>query len=338
METALQDSVYTLRCFEENLRPIAEHYFGARLIAPENFPLDQVGKRAIILVANHSGMGLSWDNIILDFLIYDQLRTAFGDAHRAIDLKPVRLVDPLFLSHSTLALFGIKEWWRRTGCVAATSENFEAAVQARRIVIISPEGVAGISKGPHRRYQLQKFSSSFLRMAHNFGALVAPISIVNAEYLNPWNISLPRINALGRKLGFPFIPVGSSTLQALVPATYLNPLPAKLTYVIHHPIAFEGGVDKTYSELRAEAEAFRLAHQMRLKSEVLAHHSPYNAILHRCNQKLDKVLRPYLWHEIFLETAGEPGWLTALYKLPFGYPAIAIARRFTNTHRCSTDM
>ena len=110
----------------------AEHYFGAQIVAPENFPVDQVGKRAIFLVGNHSGMGLSWDNIILDFLVYDRLRTAFGDARRAIDTKPVRIVDSLFLSHKTVALFGIKDWWRRTGCVAATSANIEAAVRRRR--------------------------------------------------------------------------------------------------------------------------------------------------------------------------------------------------------------
>jgi 1-acyl-sn-glycerol-3-phosphate acyltransferase len=324
---AMQDSAYTLRCFEENLRPIAEHYFGAQLISPENFPINQVGKRAIIFVCNHSGMGLSWDNIILDFLVYDRLRTAFGDAQRAIDLKPVRLVDPLFLSHGTVALFGIKDWWRRTGCVAATSANFEAAIRERRIVIVSPEGIAGIAKGPHRKYQLQRFSSSFLRMAHTYGALVVPVSIVNAEYLNPWNISLPGVNAVGRRLGFPFIPIGSGTLQALVPASYLKPRPAKLTYVLHRPAEFEGDIARTYLQLRAEAELFRQAHQVRLNADVLAYHGPYNKPARRQEPGLDKILRPHLWHELFLKTAGEPSWLAALYKLPVGYPVIAIARR-----------
>lgn len=323
----MQDSAYTLRCFEENLRPIAEHYFGAQLVAPENFPIDQVGKRAILLVGNHSGMGLSWDNIILDFLVYDQLRTAFGDARRAIDTKPVRLVDSLFLSHNTVALFGIKDWWRRIGCVAATSVNMEAAVRERRIVILSPEGVAGIAKGPHRRYQLQRFSSSFLRMAHTYGALVVPVSIVNAEYLNPWNISLSWVNALGRRLGFPFIPIGGAALQALLPATYLTPRRAKLTYVLHPPIEFEGNTARTYFELKAEAEVFRQVHQTRLHAEVRAHHRPYNEASRGADQTLNKILRPHRWHELFLKTAGEPGWLAALYKLPLGYPAIAISRR-----------
>jgi hypothetical protein len=76
---------------------------------------------------------------------------------------------------------------------------------------------------------------------------------------------------------------------------------------------------------------------MRLNTQVLELHSPYNEILRRQSPDLYKVLRPYLWHELFLKTAGEPGWLAALYKWPVGYPAIAIARRFTNTQRCSAD-
>ena len=325
----MQDRAYTLRCFEENLRPIAEHYFGAQLISPENFPIEQVGKRGIILVANHSGMGLSWDNIILDFLIYDLQLKSLGDAQRAINLKPVRLVDPLFLSHTTVAPFGLKDWWRRTDCVAATSANFDAAVRAQRIVLVSPEGVAGIAKGPHRRYQLQSFSSSFLRMAHSYGALVVPISIVNAEYLNPCNISLPWVNALGRHLGFPFVPIGGGTLQALLPATYLTPRPAKLTYVLHPPIPFEENVAKTYPELRAEAELFRHEHQARLNADVHAHHLPYNKSPRRREPDLYRIFRPYRWHELFLKTAGEPAWLAALYKLPLAYPLIAIARWLT---------
>jgi len=323
----MQDSAYTLRCFEENLRPIATHYFGAQIVAPENFPVDQVGKKAIILVGNHSGMGLSWDNIILYFLVYDRLRTAFGDAHRAIAHKPVRLVDPLFLSRGTVALFGIQDWWRRTGCVAATSANFEAAVRERRIVIVSPEGIAGIAKGPHRKYQLQRFSSSFLRMAHTYGALVVPVSIVNAEYLNPWNVCLPWVNDVGRWMGFPFIPIGSGLLQAALPATYLNPRPAKLTYVLHPPVEFDGGIPKTYPELRAEAELFRQAHQMRLNADVLAHHGPYHQPPGSREPDLSRILRPYRWHELFLKTAGEPDWIAALYKLPLGYPLIALGRR-----------
>jgi 1-acyl-sn-glycerol-3-phosphate acyltransferase len=318
----MQDSAYTLQCFEENLRPIAEQYFGAEMVGAENLPVEEVGKRAIVLVGNHSGMGLSWDNIVLDFLVYDRLVAAWGDVERAVEAKPVRMVDSLFLTHETLALFGIRDWWRRTGCEAATSANLEAAVRGRRIVIVSPEGVAGIAKGPRRRYQLQRFSSSFLRMAHAYGALVVPVSVVNAEDLNPWNVSVGWVNRLGRRLGFPFVPLGAAVLQAVLPATYLTPRRVKLTYVLHPAIAFEGGVVKTYAELRAEAEAFRREQQVRLDAAVAA----YGRRGREGAKELAEGLRPGRWHEMFLRTAGEPWWLAALYKVPLGYPAIAVAR------------
>lgn len=325
----MQDSAYVLRCYEENLRPIATDYFGARLITPENFPVDQVGRRPVIVVTNHSGMGLSWDNIILDFLIYDLLRAAFDDAQRAVSLKPVRLVDPLFISHGTVTPFGIRDWWARLGCVAATSANFAAAVQARRIVLVSPEGVNGIAKGPLRKYKLQPFSSSFLRMAHAYGALVVPVSVVNAEYLNPWNISLSWVNALGRWFGFPFVPIGTGILQALLPATYLNPRPARLAYVVHQAMDFAAGNFPSHAELRAEAEAVRQEHQVRLAAQVQAYHVPYN------RPSRSKMMRPFFWHEMFLRTAGEPGWLAVLYKVPLGYPLIWLARRLTRRLRGS---
>ncbi len=312
------DPDYCLRCFEENLRPIAEDYFGARLIDSGNFPLTEVGKRPIIIVANHSGMGLSWDNIILDFLLYDLMRAQVGP-QQAIAQKAVRLVDPLFISHVTVAPFGLRGWWSRIGCVAATSANFEQAMAARRIVIVSPEGVAGISKDPGQRYRLQRFSSSFLRMAHAHGAVVVPVSVVNGEYLNPLNISWPWLSHIGRWFGFPFVPVGTGMVQALIPATYLNPRPARLTYVVDQPIDFAVDLSLSRDQLRAEAEAFRQVHQRRLDAAVKIHDMP--------GARPAKPGRaPFFWHEMFLKTAGDPPWLAMLYKIPLGYPLIWLAR------------
>ncbi len=313
------DPDYCRRCFEENLRPIAEDYFGARLIDPDNFPLAEVGRRPIIVVANHSGMGLSWDNIILDFLLYDLMRAQVG-AQQAIAQKAVRLVDPLFISHVTVAPFGLRGWWSRIGCVAATSANFEQAMAARRIVIVSPEGVAGISKGAGRRYRLQRFSSSFLRMAHAHGALVVPVSVVNGEYLNPLNVSWSWLNRIGRWFGFPFVPVGTGMLQALIPAAYLNPRPARLTYVVHEPVDFDVDPLRSHDQLTAEAETFRQAHQIRLDAAVKTYDLPRA-------QTAKPGRSPFFWHEMFLKTAGDSAWLAILYKIPLGYPLIWLARR-----------
>ena len=329
-----QDSEYTLRCYEENLRFIAEDYFRAELIDREQFPIEDVGKRPIILVCNHSGMGLSWDNIVLDFLIYDLLLKALGDPRLAIENKVVRLVDPLFMSHGTVQPFLLKNWWRRTGCVAATSDNFQTAMQDNRIVLVSPEGVAGIAKGPHRKYELQPFSTSFLRMAHRHGAWVVPVSIINAEYLNPWNISLSWLNALGRKLGFPFVPIGTGMLQAVLPATYLNPRPAKLTYVLQEKMGFALGPEHAHAVLKEECEVFRYQQQEKLRMALSRYHAPYGVgewLSRLRSSRRRKMFFPIFWHEMFLKTAGAPAWLSVLYKIPLGYPLIWIANRLLPT-------
>lgn len=324
------DHDYTLRCYEDNIRGIAEDFFRARLVFPDNFPIGDIGERAIIVVANHSGMGLSWDNIILDFLIYDLLLRRFGDPAIAVCHKPVRLVDPLLISHKTVTPFGIADWWRRIGCVPATYQAFEQAVVAKQIVLVSPEGVAGIAKGPRRRYQLQRFSTSFLRLAHQHGALIIPVSVVNGEYLNPLNWSFGRINRIGRRLGFPFVPIGLGALQAMLPAAYLAPFPARLTYVVHPAIDIAPSTDALSSEvLHAEAESFRQCHQLRLTRDVASYHQPYELrswLRHLRAARDRRASIPLFWPAMFLRTAGEPSWLALLYAIPFGFPLLQLAR------------
>ena len=106
-------------------------------------------------------------------------------------------------------------------------------------------------------------------------------------------------------------------------ATYLAPRPARLTYVVHEAIDFSAVRFPSHAELRAEAEAFRQDHQARLTAQVQEHHAPYN------RAPKGRMMRSFFWHEMFLKTAGEPGWLARLYKVPLGYPLIWLARRFT---------
>jgi hypothetical protein len=324
------DLAYTMDCFEENLRPIAEDYFRARLVDEHCFPFDELGERAIILLPNHSGMGLSWDNIILDFLVYDLLKRRQGDAERAARGKVVRLVDPILITRTFVRPFGIDDWWTRIGCVPATFAQFEQAVRDRKLILLSPEGVAGIAKGYHRRYQLQRYSTSFLALAHRYGATVVPISVVNAEYLRPFAYCVAWVNRLIRKIGMSFLPLGLGMLELLFPATYMNVLPSKLTYVLHEPVRY--GVSPSpvsRDALRAEADAFRARHQDMLRGAVAKYHAPY-ALKELWSRFLasprKRAMLPFLWHELFLRTAGMPWVLAFLYKIPLGYPLVWLAR------------
>jgi len=326
------DPAYTERCFEENLRFLAEEYFRARLIGEQHLPLDQIGKRAIIVVANHSGMGLSWDNIILDFLLYDLLKRHHGgDGARAVRAKVVRIVDPLLVSHTMVRPFGIADWWTRIRALPATFANFERAVQDKQMILVSPEGVAGIAKGYHRRYRLQRYSSGFLALAHKYGATVVPTSVVNAEYLRPYNYSFEPTNRWARKIGMPFLPLGLGLPQLLFPATYLTAWPAKLTYVLHEPIEYLADeVARSRDALAAETRSFAERHQALLLRAVAAHHAPFDLTSlwrsFRASRR-KRMYLPFFWHEMFLRTAGVPKAWAPLFKVPAGYPLIWAARR-----------
>ncbi|MBK8396424.1 MAG: 1-acyl-sn-glycerol-3-phosphate acyltransferase [Leptospiraceae bacterium] len=77
-------------------------------------------------------------------------------------------------------------FWKRVGGVDATLDNFDSMMKLKESnVLIFPEGIAGIGKGFDKRYQLQQFSSSFIRMAIKYKTDIIPVSVVNGEYINP---------------------------------------------------------------------------------------------------------------------------------------------------------
>ena len=71
-------------------------------------------------------------------------------------------------------------------------------------ILIYPEGVPGIGKGFNNKYQLQRFSTSFIRMAIKYKTDIIPISTINAEYINPWSYNIGWITKLVNKIGMPF--------------------------------------------------------------------------------------------------------------------------------------
>ena len=130
-------------------------------------------------------------------------------------------------------------------------------------VLIYPEGVPGIAKGFNNKYQLQRFSSSFVRMAIKHQTDIIPISTVNAEYINPWTYASMTVNRLMNKISIPFLPLGPILLPLLFfPWMFYFGFPAKLTYVVGRRIKPHEWVSKPFEEItldefRAIAEKVR---------------------------------------------------------------------------------
>lgn len=329
------DREFTRNLYDNALNFVASDYFRAEIVDARKIPLREIGRRPVIFVGNHSGSGLSWDNIIFDVLLHRLLVEHFdGDTDRALRHKLRRLVASDLIDGGSVVPFGIKGWWQKTGCIPVSMENFRWAAENVALTYMSPEGVPGIAKGFHRRYQLQRYSSSFLYFAHKYKAIVVPVSIVNAEYIRPYNYCNESFNRLMNRLGYPFFPLGPAWLQLLCPATYLTPYPAKLTYVIHDPVAFDGDGEAPDREtLQAQAEGFRHKHQILLSQAVREFHAPYGfkslwQAFRRSSRKRDFI--PFFWHDFFLRAEGIlPWWVRQLYKIPLlGFPLVYLARRY----------
>jgi hypothetical protein len=197
--------------------------------------------------------------------------------------------------------------------------------------------VAGIAKGFHRRYRLQRYATSFMRLAHRYGAVVVPVSVVNAEYVRPFNYCMPAIDRIGRAFGLPFVPLGLGMLQFLIPANYLTPMPAKLTYVVHPPQLIDIAEHPMSDDAIVRAvEDFRSVQQHELDASVRAHHRPFGLrelATRFWTAKERKWFFPFFWHEMFLTTAGVPAAIAHLHKVPLAYPLIWAAKRLAKIAR-----
>lgn len=250
-------------------------YFRSQLIGfddPEVFARNRP-ETPLILAGNHSGMSFPWDAIILAGRL---LREAEYDFSRSV--RP--LTAPLLSAQPIMNPYGLQNFWRRAGCVDAALPNFEGLMQdSRANVLIYPEGIAGIGKGFDRRYQLQRFSNSFLRMALKHESDIQPILTVNGEYLDPLGYHSDFVDRLVQKLGIPFLPLGP--LTTLIPAhpwSFYFSLPARLTYVRGRRIRLREMTDADPERIsQRELNRLRNAVQAQMQEDLNAAVSQYGA-------------------------------------------------------------
>lgn len=219
-------------------RFLAENYFRSELHSSGELSLSS--GRPVIFIANHSGMAFSWDAHILR----EELVGKFGD-----DAKLKRLVAPDFFQNKLIQHFGI-QGFRPLDSVPANRSEFDNALVVGGNVLMFPEGIAGIAKGFDKRYQMQKFSSSVVRMAIKHRADIVFVSVVNGEYLNPFAYSVDWVNKLAKKAGLPFLPVGLFSINYLLfPWGLYASMPAKLKFILSSRIPPTELSEKPYSEL-----------------------------------------------------------------------------------------
>ena len=278
-----------------------KHYFSVKFIGFENPPERNNPDRPLIYASNHSGMAFPWDAMMfgagfLQLNDFDMKKSVRGLA--APMLSQTKLMQPYL----------IDDLWKRSGGVDATSLNFETMMSYKDSdILIYPEGVPGIGKGFNNKYKLQRFSTSFIRMAIKYKTDVIPVSTVNAEYINPFSYNVEFISKAVNKVGMPFLPLGLSLLLIpLQPWGFYMAFPANLTYVRGERIKPYEMVDKPFEELTRE-DLVEVADKVKQKMQK------------ELDDAVDKYgKRPYKWGEFFKMLIANP--VKWPYIFPWGWP------------------
>lgn len=330
---------------EQVLGPINDAWFRATIFGRENIP----ASGPVVLAANHSGNAFPYDAIVFDSELWRHDGYAPAAKLRAV-------YEPELSFTWWMRPFGLDDFWRRGGGVDMLFDNFDELLRRGERVLYFPEGVPGIGKGFHRRYQLQRFSTSFVLLAARHGAPVYPVHIINAEWINPYGYPFKPLDWLvQRAFLVPFLPLPAGLLAAIFPWMWYLALPANLVFVVGEPIdmaalAREEGItdldEPDRERLRDVARRVQARMQVELNELVQLHgRRPYrtDTLWRKLKGSYGRLrhLLPTGWPLAFVrhdrDNRRDParGWMHAFardldligYYLPFGWVVLALCRR-----------
>ncbi len=220
------DLNFVSKLVDKVILPVDQAYFRSRYIGFEHIEQRDKEEAPTIFYSNHSGMAFPWDGMLMcsrSFQLNQYNLSKF--------LRP--LIAPVLSSLKILNPFLIKDLWKRVGAIDANYMNFETMMHQKNThLMVYPEGIKGIGKGFNKRYQVQPFATSFIRLACQYKAAVCPIFTVNAEYINPYTYIYRLTNRVAQKTGLPFLPVGFMLPFLLFfPWLFYYSWPARITYI-----------------------------------------------------------------------------------------------------------
>lgn len=304
--TQLTDRAFAVNLVKQVLDPLDQCYFRSEFIGFDPFPERNNPDRPLIFASNHAGMAFPWDGIIFTSQLLKRNGFDFSRSVRA-------LTAPMLSQTTLMNPFLVADFWKRVGSVDATSLNVETMMHDNDThVLIYPEGVPGIGKGFDKRYRLQRFATSFVRVSLKYRTDIIPFATVNGEYINPYAYHSAAVNKIANKIGIPFLPLGLMTaLIPFQPWLFYFGFPAKLTYVMGKRIKPYEMLDKpldkiTEGEVQDLTERVRRQMQEELTQAVRTYGGrPYAAkeFFVNCGKNVKKFpyFLPFFWPSLFAE-------------------------------------
>jgi len=199
----------------------ARKYFRTRVHGIEKIP----DRGPAIILMNRGGMAFPWE-----FTVLGAELAAYRQKVGWLRL----LMDRIFVDNTLLDFLFPKGYAELCGGIAATFANFQSLMKHRYVALYSPEGVAGAAKGWRRRYQLQPFHTSFVKLAAQYNATLVPVACIGAENMHPYALNARRI---ARFFKAPWVSVSPLTpLIAAFPTLALSALPVRLDYYVLDPV------------------------------------------------------------------------------------------------------
>lgn len=191
------------------VRHLYDYYFRVRSFGSEHIP----ARGPVIVASNHSGT-VPLDGLMLwaDILLHTH---------------PPRLPRGV-ADHFVPALPFINTLFSRAGMVPGSRTNVRVLLERDELLLLFPEGVAGVGKHPKLAYQLQRWTVGHAELAIRHRAPVVPAAVIGAEEQLP---QLARIERL-RPFGIPYLPI---------PATPL-PLPVRYRVWYGPPLMLHEGL------------------------------------------------------------------------------------------------
>ena len=187
--------------------PLYHHYFRVRSRGVEHVPREG----AALLVSNHSGT-LPFDGMML----WEDVVLQRGRVPRVV------------ADHFVPWMPFVSTLYARGGVVGGSRGNVRALLEAGELVLLFPEGVAGVGKPWSQRYQLQQWSPGHAELAIRYRVPVVPVAVVGAEEQMP---QLGRSRLLGRLVAAPYVPLSLPPL----------PLPVRYHLLYGPPLSLHQG-------------------------------------------------------------------------------------------------